>query len=185
MDVFVTVACHPGHFVLQPWVEMYKLVALMREMILHYNQAEDTPLEVEKHHICAAKVENNWHRVLVQSMLPNGLVSVYELDYGRHELVGRAQLRTLIPEFRRLPFHAVTARLAGVKPRQWSEQASIVFRNHVEKKPLVAQLESVQESTNAWDRKLSVFLVDTSQEEDDLWMHNIMTEIADNLAKEP
>lgn len=74
--------------------------------------------------------------------------------------------------------------LTGLKPRQWSEEASIVFRNHVEKKPLVAQLEAVQEATNPWDRKLTVFLVDTSQEERDIWVHDIMAEFADELTNE-
>lgn len=74
--------------------------------------------------------------------------------------------------------------LAGLKPRQWSEEASIVFRNHVEKKPLVAQLEAIQEATNPWDRKLTVFLVDTSQEERDIWVHDIMAELADELTNE-
>ena len=65
-----------------------------------------------------------------------------------------------------------------MKQRQWSEAASIVFRNHVEKKPLVAQLEVVQEAEQPWDRKLTVFLVDTSQEERDVWVHDIMAEFA-------
>lgn len=73
---------------------------------------------------------------------------------------------------------------AGLKPRQWSEEASIVFRNHVEKKPLVAQLEAVQDATNQWDRKLTVFLVDTSQEERDVWLHDIMADFADERADE-
>ncbi len=58
LDVFVSVACHPGHFVLQPWHDMYKLVDLMGEMILHYNKMEQKPLKVEKNQVCAAKVEN-------------------------------------------------------------------------------------------------------------------------------
>lgn len=73
---------------------------------------------------------------------------------------------------------------AGLKPRQWSEEASIVFRNHVEKKPLVAQLEVVHEAANPWDRKLTVFLVDTSQEERDIWVHDIMAEFADEATNE-
>ncbi|KAM3857687.1 tudor domain-containing protein 7B [Diretmus argenteus] len=181
MDIYVSVACHPGHFVLQPWRDMYKLVVLMGEMILYYNKTEEKPLNIEKNQIYAAKVENNWHRVLVKGVLSNGLVSVYELDYGKHELVSCTQLRPLIKEFRQLPFQGITAHLAGVKPRQWSEEASIVFRNHVEKKPLVAQLEAVQEATHPWDRKLAVFLVDTSQEERDIWVHDIMAEFADEL----
>ncbi|XP_041840743.1 tudor domain-containing protein 7B isoform X2 [Melanotaenia boesemani] len=184
IDVYVSVACHPGHFVLQPWKDMYKLVVLMGEMILYYNKTEEKPLNIEKNQIYAAKVENNWHRVLVKGVLTNGLVSVYELDYGKHELVSCSQLRPLIKEFRQLPFQGITAQLAGVKPRQWSEEASIVFRNHVEKKPLVAQLETVQEAANPWDRKLTVFLVDTSQEERDIWVHDIMAEFADEQSNE-
>lgn len=49
----------------------------------------------------------------------------------------------------------------------------------MEKKPLVAQLEVVHEAANPWDRKLTVFLVDTSQEERDIWVHDIMAEFAD------
>lgn len=74
--------------------------------------------------------------------------------------------------------------VTGLKPRQWSEEASIVFRNHVEKKPLVAQLEAMQEAAHSWDRKLTVFLVDTSQEEKDIWVHDIMAEFADELTNE-
>ncbi|XP_061620255.1 tudor domain-containing protein 7B isoform X2 [Phyllopteryx taeniolatus] len=181
LDVYVSVACHPGHFVLQPWRDMYKLVVLMGEMILFYNQIDETLLNVQKNQIYAAKVEYNWYRVLVKGVLTNGLVSVYELDYGKHELVSCTQLRALNEEFRQLPFQGITAQLAGVKTRQWSEEASIVFRNHVEKKPLVAQLEAAQEAANPWDRKLTVFLVDTSQQDNDIWVHDIMAEFADEL----
>lgn len=60
MDVYISVACHPGHFVLQPWRDMYKLVVLMGEMILYYNKTEEKPLNIEKNQIYAAKVENKW-----------------------------------------------------------------------------------------------------------------------------
>ncbi|KAJ8247651.1 hypothetical protein GJAV_G00248700 [Gymnothorax javanicus] len=184
MDVLVSVACHPGHFVLQPWQDLYKLVVLMGEMILYYNKVEDNqPIQAQKNQIYAAKVENNWHRVLVKGVLTNGLVSVYELDYGKHELVDCRQLQPLINEFRQLPFQGITAQLAGVKPRQWSEEASILFRNHVEKKPLVAQVESVQEAARAWDRKLQVYLVDTAQEDRDVWVHDIVTEFTEEQSR--
>ena len=60
IDVYVSVACHPGHFVLQPWRDMYKLVVLMGEMILYYNKTEQKPLNIGKNQIYAAKVENRW-----------------------------------------------------------------------------------------------------------------------------
>ncbi|KAA0723685.1 Tudor domain-containing protein 7B [Triplophysa tibetana] len=181
IDIFVSVACHPGHFVLQPWQDMCKLVVLMGEMILYYNKTEEKPLKVEKNQICAAKVDNNWYRVLVKGVLNNGMVSVYQMDYGKHELVRCTLLKPLIQEFCQLPFQAITAQLAGVKSRHWSEEASIVFRNHVEKKPLVAQLESLQGASQLLDRKVVVYLVDTSQEERDIWLHDIMAEFTDEL----
>ncbi|XP_038854972.1 tudor domain-containing protein 7A-like [Salvelinus namaycush] len=178
MDVYVSVACHPGHFVLQPWQDLYKLVVLMGEMVLYYNQREETPGpgDVQKGEVYAAKVDHNWHRVLVNRVLSSGLVSVYELDYGKHELVSCTLLQPLIESFRQLPFQGITAQLAGVEQCVWSEAASIVFRNHVEKKPLVAQVECVVEAEFPWDRKVIVYLVDTSREETDIWVHNIMTD---------
>lgn len=184
LDVYVSVACHPGHFVLQPWRDMYKLVVLMGEMILFYSKTEEQQLSVTKGQVYAAKVDNNWYRVLVKCVLSNGLVSVYELDYGKHELVSSSQLRTLGPDFTRLPFQALTAQLAGVKQRQWSEEASIVFRNHVERKALVAQLDALHEAPEPWERKLTVFLVDTSQDERDVWVHDIMAEFTEEIAQE-
>uniref|UniRef100_A0A8C6STI8 Tudor domain-containing protein 7B n=1 Tax=Neogobius melanostomus TaxID=47308 RepID=A0A8C6STI8_9GOBI len=177
LDVYVSVACHPGYFVLQPWRDMYKLVVLMGEMILFYSKTEEQQLSVAKGQVYAAKVDNNWYRVLVKGVLSNGLVSVYELDYGKHEVVSSTQLRSLVPDFTRLPFQALTAQLAGVKQRQWSEEASIVFRNHVERKALVAQLDALQEAPEPWERRLTVFLVDTSQDEKDVWVHDIMADL--------
>uniref|UniRef100_A0AAY4D2T2 Uncharacterized protein n=1 Tax=Denticeps clupeoides TaxID=299321 RepID=A0AAY4D2T2_9TELE len=182
MDSFVSVACHPGHFVLQPWQDLYKLMVLMGEMILYYNCVEaDEPVTPEHHGLYAAKVASNWYRVRVNGILTNGLLSVYELDYGKHELVTASQLRPLIREFRQLPFQAIPAQLAGVTQLRWSEEASMVFRHHVEKKPLVARLESVQEAAQPWDRKVTVYLVDTSQENRDFWVHKTMAAFVHEL----
>uniref|UniRef100_A0A3Q2PR31 HTH OST-type domain-containing protein n=1 Tax=Fundulus heteroclitus TaxID=8078 RepID=A0A3Q2PR31_FUNHE len=137
-------------------VDMYKLVVLMGEMILYYNKTEERPLKVEKNLIYAAKIENKIFCSALKFVILIKLNSFFSL---------------CLPP-------------AGVKQRQWSEEASIVFRNHVEKKPLVAQLEAVQEAATPWDRKLTVFLVDTSQEERDIWVHDIMAEFADEPSNE-
>ncbi|XP_063770307.1 tudor domain-containing protein 7 [Pseudophryne corroboree] len=182
IDVFVSVACHPGHFVFQPWQELHKLEVLMEEMLLHYSKTEEK-VDVEKNKLYAAKVDNKWYRVLLKGILTNGLVSVYELDYGRHELVNSRQVQPLIDKFRRLPFQAVTSQLAGVKCEQWSEEASIVFRNHVERKPLVALIQTVQDSSNPWDRKVVAYYVDTSLPDTDIWIHDLMSEYLAELSK--
>ncbi|XP_047434630.1 tudor domain-containing protein 7A [Mugil cephalus] len=185
IDVFVSVACHPGYFVLQPWEGLHKLVVLMGEMILYYNQT-NTTTDIQKGGLYAAKIDKDWHRVQVKGFLSNGLVSVYELDRGKHELVHSSSIRPLIEEFRQLPFQTVTAQLAGVIQHQWSEEASMLFRNHVEKRALVALVESVQEMSEAkcepWERKLTVYLVDTTLEDRDLWVHTIMADIDGELS---
>lgn len=56
---------------------------------------------------------SRWYRVLLKGILTNGLVSVYELDYGKHELVSTRKVQPLVDMFRKLPFQAVTAQLAG------------------------------------------------------------------------
>nr|XP_048275856.1 tudor domain-containing protein 7 [Myodes glareolus]XP_048275857.1 tudor domain-containing protein 7 [Myodes glareolus] len=183
MDVYVPVACHPGHFVIQPWQEIHKLEVLMEEMILYYSVSEERHIAVERDQVYAAKVENKWYRVLLKGILTNGLVSVYELDYGKHELVNIRKVQPLVDVFRKLPFQAVTAQLAGVKCSQWSEEASMVFRNHVEKKPLVALVQTVIEHTNPWDRKVVVYLVDTSLPDTDTWIHDFMSQYLVELSK--
>uniref|UniRef100_A0A8C8B1M2 Tudor domain containing 7 n=1 Tax=Otus sunia TaxID=257818 RepID=A0A8C8B1M2_9STRI len=184
MDVYVSVACHPGHFILQPWKELHNLEALMEEMILYYSRAEEKPVNIEKNKLYAAKIENQWYRVIIKGILRNGFLSVYELDYGKHEFVSIEKVQPLTDTFRKLPFQAITAQLAGVKSQQWSEEASIVFRNLVEKKPLVAQIQSVNESTNSWDRKIVTFLVDTSLPDTDIWIHDFVSQSLVEFSKD-
>ncbi|XP_073336645.1 tudor domain-containing protein 7A [Pagrus major] len=188
MDVFVPVACHPGHFVLQQWQDLHKLVVLMGEMILYYNQTwkTNTATNVKKGEVYAAKIDKNWHRVQVKGILTNGLVSIYELDHGKHELVQSSLLQPLVEEFRQLPFQAIPAQLAGMTQQQWTEEASMLFRNHVENRALVAQVESVRELSEVkgelWERRLTVYLVDTTVEARDLWIHSIMADIGGDLS---
>ncbi|XP_061571997.1 tudor domain-containing protein 7A [Cololabis saira] len=184
-DVFVQVAHHPGYFVVQLWQDLHKLEVLMGEMVLYYNQTvkTNTSIGIQKGDICAAKIDKNWHRVQVKGILTRGLVSVYELDYGKHELVSTTLIQPLLEEFRQLPFQAVVAQLAGFTEQQWSEEACMLFRNYVEKRALVAQVEDVYNvKGNLWEHKLTVFLVDTTLEDKDLWIHSIMADISEKLS---
>uniref|UniRef100_A0A8C7ZU34 Tudor domain-containing protein 7 n=1 Tax=Oryzias sinensis TaxID=183150 RepID=A0A8C7ZU34_9TELE len=183
MDVFVVVACHPGYFVVQPWRDLDHLETLMRRMSLFYHQREagGTVTHAQTGDVCAAKINEQWYRVQVKRVLANGFVSVYELDYGQLELVQKSLIQPLVEQFRQLPFQAVPAQLAGVTQHQWSEAASMLFRNRVERRALVAQVESVQDVLEVkgepWRRKLTVYLVDTTLEDEDLWIHCFMADI--------
>nr|XP_033773639.1 tudor domain-containing protein 7 isoform X2 [Geotrypetes seraphini] len=176
LDVYVSVASHPSHFVVQPWQVLHNLEVVMEEMILHYGTTEEIPVAIEKNKIYAAKMENKWYRVLLKGILTNGLVSVYQLDYGHHELVSCRCVQPLIDRFKHLPFQAIRAELAGVNCEHWSEEASIFFRYHVEKKPLVALIQAVCECPNPWDRKIIAYIVDTSLPDTDVWIHDRMSE---------
>ncbi|NXR09409.1 TDRD7 protein, partial [Semnornis frantzii] len=113
MDVYVSVACHPGHFIVQPWKELHNLEALMEEMILYYSTTEKKPLSIGKNKLYAAKIGNQWYRVIIKGILKNGFLSVYEVDYGKHEFVRTEKVQPLTDTFRKLPFQAITAQLAG------------------------------------------------------------------------
>ena len=69
----------------------------------------------------------------------------------------------------------------------------MVFRTHVEKRALVALVERVQECSEGgspppgyprlpgelWERRLTVYLVDTVDEKD-VWVHQTMKNVADS-----
>lgn len=61
----------------------------------------------------------------------------------------------------------------------------MLFRNHVEKRALVAHVESVQGlqeiKAEMWECRLTVYLVDTTLEDRDLWIHSIMADIGGEL----
>ena len=80
--------------------------------------------------------------MLLKGILTNGLVSVYELDYGKHELVNMRKVQPLADMFRKLPFQAVTAQLG-----------CLCFYRSVKKKPTATytsqskQMETMKQPT--------------------------------------
>lgn len=49
----------------------------------------------------------------VKEILDGDSVCIYELDYGKTKVVHRSVFQRLVMDFRRLPFQAVVAQLAG------------------------------------------------------------------------
>uniref|UniRef100_H3DL34 Tudor domain containing 7 a n=1 Tax=Tetraodon nigroviridis TaxID=99883 RepID=H3DL34_TETNG len=185
MDVFVTLVHDPGHFVLQPWLDMHKLAILMGDMILYYTRkwTGSSTICVQKGEVYAAKVGKKWCRVQVKEICDSDSVCVYELDYGKTKVVHRSVFQPLVTDFRQLPFQAVVAQLAGsegVTRRQWSDEASLLFRKHVEHRALVAKVERVLDvKGHLWECRLLAYLVDTSMEDTDLWIHSLMADVCD------
>lgn len=141
---------------------------------------------------------SRWYRVQVKEIPDGESVRIYELDYGKTKVVHSSVFQPLIMEFRQLPFQAVVAQLAGMRgfipatfsslftPKlpptgvtQWSHEASMLFRKHVEHRPLVAKVESLSDVEGyLWNCRLSVYLVDTSLEDKDIWIHSLMADIS-------
>lgn len=145
----------------------------------------------------------------VKEICDSDSVCIYELDYGKTKVVHRSVFQPLSGNFRQLPFQAVVAQLAGtggvfltslldlwlssrqqsihwllpptgVTRCQWSDEASQLFRKHVEHRALVAKVESVSDVKGClWKCRLSAYLVDTSMEDKDLWIHSLMADICD------
>lgn len=69
----------------------------------------------------------------------------------------------------------------GVTQRTWSGEASMLFKKHVEGRALVAQVVSWPDESEVigelWEPKLTVYLVDTTLDDRDLWIHSIMADI--------
>lgn len=99
--------------------------------------------------------------MLLKGILTNGLVSVYELDYGKHELVNIRKVQPLVDVFRKLPFQAVTAQLAGNfycgAQLQWGV-CSIGGRFLSKCRSLVSMLLQLPNANNNLSRKI-VFMV--------------------------
>lgn len=98
---------------------------------------------VHKGELYVAKIDKNWQGVLVKAILTNGFVSV-----------------------------CPATQLAGLSQRQWSVEASMLFRNHAEDRTLVAKVQRVQKCSEVqgetWQQRWTVFLVETSHEDQDL-----------------
>lgn len=63
---------------------------------------------------------------------------------------------------------------------QWSNEASALFRKHVEHRALVAKVEGVSDvKGRLWRCRLSAYLVDTSLEDVDLWIHRLVADLQD------
>uniref|UniRef100_UPI00358E0503 tudor domain-containing protein 7B-like n=1 Tax=Myxine glutinosa TaxID=7769 RepID=UPI00358E0503 len=178
MDVFVSIACHPGLFALQPWRCLSDLNKLTDNMMKRYAKDEEC-LQLEEtvveSLVYAAMLGDNWYRVLVKSLASPNMAMVYQLDYGHYTMVDTKFLRQLDQSFLQLPFQAIWADLEGFADMHWPAPVAASFRYLVENKPMVAWVcELAGKSKYPWDRQLTVTLVDTSRPDVDCNIHDIV-----------
>ncbi|XP_048844253.1 tudor domain-containing protein 1-like [Brienomyrus brachyistius] len=124
VDVTVTVIESPTEFFCHRSSSQgtRTLASLMADLEKH-SQSSDAVLVASVGRPCCAQFPGDrfWYRAMVQSMLPDGKVEVFFVDYGNTCVVDWADLRSIHPEHLKVPFQALRCWLAGVEPlgRQW------------------------------------------------------------------
>ncbi|XP_014473418.1 PREDICTED: tudor domain-containing protein 7 isoform X2 [Dinoponera quadriceps] len=134
-DVHVSLAAHPGHFIVQPLDSMGSMKTMMRELQKCCDAYEGPELEsVGEGKLYAGKcMDNYWYRVYVTNIINDNMISVYFCDFGDVTIVQRSRLQPLKSEFLELPYQAVKAKLVGIQPMNtdWTVEDCVRFRDLV------------------------------------------------------
>ncbi|KAL6449346.1 hypothetical protein ACFW04_000747 [Cataglyphis niger] len=179
-DVHVTLAAHPGHFIVQPLNDASKLKTMTIDLQKYCDEYDGPPLEtVGEGKLYAGKFRDYWYRVYVTNIISDNEVSVYLCDYGDVTIVSRSSLQPLKSDFMKLPYQAVKAKLVGIEPTNmdWTVNDCIRFKDLVLNKNFVSiVVESVVDHLSlANGTVLGLRLIDVSTEEDIL-IDNLLVE---------
>lgn len=93
---------------------------------------------------CAAQAEDGEFYRATVTELSETQVTVFFVDYGNMEVVDKSNIRTLPPEFKKMPQLALKCSLADVKPKdgKWSQSALDFFIETVTKKVLTVHVKA-------------------------------------------
>ncbi|XP_054719065.1 tudor domain-containing protein 7-like [Uloborus diversus] len=184
-DVMVSLAAHPHNFIIQPLSTWNNLTDLGRKMEEFYSNEEEyceIPLSLlkENNYYAALHADGCWYRVCLQNIIPGNpiMAVVYYVDYGEISPVSISNLQHLYSKFKQLPCQAIKASLYGVKPLEidWDPIHCIKFKEMVENKPFVALVEDFLAKTDPVFPSVRVSLIDTSVENEDIYVHKILVE---------
>ncbi|KMQ98076.1 tudor domain-containing protein 7 [Lasius niger] len=184
-DVHVTLAAHPGHFIVQPLNDAGELKTMMIDLQKYCNSYNGPPLEtVGEGKLYAGKFREDWYRVYVTNIISDNEVSVYFCDFGDVTIVSRTSLQPLKSDFLKLPYQAVKAKLVGIKAinNDWSVNDCVRFKDLVLDKDFVSVVaESVFDHLSpANGTVLGLRLIDVSTEKD-IYIDRLLVE--ENRAK--
>ncbi|XP_033350171.1 tudor domain-containing protein 7-like [Bombus vosnesenskii] len=172
-DVHVTMAAHPGNFTVQPFDDKRSLELMMiqlQEACQVYKGPTPTPESVKEGKLYAAQhIDSHWYRVCISSIIKENMVSVYFCDFGDVSVLPLNKLQPLKSEFLELPYQAIKARLAGIRPINvdWSVEDSLRFQELVVDKNFVSIVyESKSDGFSPADTILGLKLIDVNTAED-------------------
>ncbi|XP_013412925.1 tudor domain-containing protein 7B-like [Lingula anatina] len=176
LDVHVSLVFNPGNFVCVPYESMEETLELMAQMSVFYTKVPNAKVSIDKvkpGDLLAGVLEGVWYRVEVRALVGEQ-VSVYFVDYGDFSIMSPEDLQPLPAHFRYMPFQAVKAKLAGVRPlggRDWSKAAKDRFIELANEKDLVGLICNDKDSD-----RVAIRLIDTSQEGVDLTIDSVLVE---------
>lgn len=170
-DIHVTLAAHPGHFIVQPLNDAGKLKTMMIDLQKYCGEYDGPSVEtVGEGKLYAGKFRDDWYRVYVTNIISDNEVSVYFCDFGDVTIVSRSSLQPLKSDFMKLPYQAVKAKLVGIEPTNidWTVNDCIRFKDLVLDKDFVSVVaESVVDHLSpANGTVLGLRLIDVSTEKD-------------------
>ncbi|KAH0955716.1 hypothetical protein HN011_002636 [Eciton burchellii] len=179
-DVHVTLAAHPGHFIVQPLINAKELKIMMTRLQKTCETFTGPPLEsIGEGKLYAGKFRDDWYRVYVTDIISDNEVSVYFCDYGDVTIVSRYCLQPLQSNFLKLPYQAVKAKLVGIEPvnTDWSVGDCVRFKDLVLDKDFVSVVtESVFDNFSpANGTVLGLQLIDVSTDKD-IYINKLLVE---------
>ncbi|XP_046384453.1 tudor domain-containing protein 7-like [Ischnura elegans] len=187
-DVHVTIAANPGNFTVQPWKDAGVFSNLMSSIQAVYSDSsmDFRPISPEaaavyrkplkRSHLheggvyAALHDDQLWYRISISKLIEGPspdevMVSAYFVDYGDIAVMTLDKLRELAPEFCTIPYQAIKAKLAGVRPvhSDWSVEDCLRFQEMVCNKQFVSTIvETGPDLIDPSETVIGLHLTDTS-----------------------
>ncbi|CAH1132782.1 unnamed protein product [Ceutorhynchus assimilis] len=173
-EVKVVMAVSPYNFIVQPHEFELQLNTMMERLQEKCEKAEYGKIKVEDivpGNIYASKHEDGiWYRANVIKVVNSGTsVSVFFCDFGNYQTLSVNSIVPLDSEFLELPYMALKAKLAGIKPthNKWTMEDCERFKELVENKLFHAVIIDMEKDVlYQYDKVLRLKLLDTSLEDD-------------------
>ncbi|XP_044764017.1 tudor domain-containing protein 7A isoform X2 [Coccinella septempunctata] len=164
---------NPWNFFVQPYNSKDQLDSMMTELQERYKDTACSPIQIKNivpGQIFAARhTDGIWYRTSVLKVIHSGSISVFYCDFGYYSNLSVSQLIPLDPEFTKLPYQALKAKLSGIKPKKskWSMEDCEVFSELVKGKALISVLIDIEkDELYESDPVLKLTLIDTTTDED-------------------
>ncbi|XP_070535128.1 tudor domain-containing protein 7-like [Ptychodera flava] len=176
MDIHVSLVTDPNSFMCQPWSSYDDLNSLVDNMKEFYtNHIYKCPeLKIGGFYAALYDDDEHWYRIQLKTVLNEHMVAMYMLDLGHYDVVAVENIQPLVSEFRKLPFQAITASLAGVKAKgdRFSDQAVNRFFELAYRREFVAQI--VEKNLIDRETVIKAHLCDTSDDNADVYIEQLL-----------